>query len=249
MGTLPAKIGERQGTSWARSAKPDSVAVVVLGFVSRRSLVALSLVLCACDREPATKTASISELAGDAADFAAAIKAAQDLFKVPPQPLILVDNRRVPGAVMFEVKKGMDLVKAHRERFLGLGTTLFLARHGFDLKPDFVGLAHTTDELDLVTRVGTEAAGRGRYNAAVVAWLRGIDGREPFVLTGVGFDFVEGYFTGPIKEPERLAKEIHAFCPDFVNRGLGGGIEQTGSPEERIVAHFAKNRTFFFWWD
>ena len=44
-----------------------------------------------------------------------------------------------------------------------------------------------------------------------------------------------------------LARRIHAFCPDFVDQGLG--LTETGTPEQLIVRHFARDRSFFFWWD
>ena len=160
---------------------------------------------------------------------------------------LTVGEQTPPDAVMFRVDDGASLVDRHRAPLLEYGATLFIAEHGFSRDKDTLGLAKTTDKFRVVQLVGSDGINYGHDNAEVVAWLRELDKADPFELTGAGFDYVEGYFKNAPKDPHALARNIYAFCPDFVDQGLG--LTEDGTPEELIVRHFAKSRSFFFWWD
>jgi hypothetical protein len=95
--------------------------------------------------------------------------------------------------------------------------------------------------------MGTSAPNYGHDNAAILTWLRAIDRDDPFSLTGAGSDSIEGEFTNLVQNPSPLAKNIYAFCPDFVTQGLA--LTEKGAPEDLIVRYFQKNRYVFFWWD
>jgi hypothetical protein len=66
------------------------------------------------------------------------------------------------------------------------------------------------------------------------------------LVTGAGLDFVQGSFASTVKDARALAERIHAFCPDFVEQGLG--LQDDGPPHELIVRHFQEDRSFFLWW-
>jgi len=62
----------------------------------------------------------------------------------------------------------------------------------------------------------------GRFDAVrhhLVTWLRALGRDQPFVLTGIGFDWLEGRFTTAIRDPRALARRFYAFCPDIVDQG------------------------------
>jgi len=63
---------------------------------------------------------------------------------------------------------------------------------------------------------------------------------QPFIVTGIGFDYMEGHFTGPVKDPQALAKRMYQFCPDIVDQG-------TGSVDD--LARELGNGNLYFWWD
>jgi hypothetical protein len=153
------------------------------------------------------------------------------------------------GLLLFDSTRdaGIDLVKGHQARLRADGAYLFLFEHGFGQQADVIGLAPTTDKLDLVRRAQTDAANYGHDNDGVIAWLKEMDRDEPLEVLGAGPDFIEGYFRGPIKDPAQLAERIYSFCPDFVDQGIG--LMEEGDPHELIEKHFASSPDFFFWWD
>lgn len=158
------------------------------------------------------------------------------------------DGELLEGVFLFEVMgDAADFEWRHRSRLLEEGASLFVYQHGFGKGPDILGLAPTVDPFDVVRRVRTDAANYGHGNADVIAWLRDLDREEPFEVTGAGMDFVEGFFRAPVSDRKRLAVRIYAFCPDFVDQGLG--LTEHGEPHELIERYFATNRYFFFWWD
>lgn len=156
-------------------------------------------------------------------------------------------ERPPADVVVFPVDDGLSIVERDRMRLLDYGAYLFLAEHGFKREKDTLGLAKTTDKFKVVQLVGTDGINYDHDNAEVISWLRQLDRDEPFVLTGAGFDYIEGYFKKDVKDPRALARRIYAFCPDFVDQGLG--LTEKGTPEDIIVRHFTASRTFFFWWD
>jgi hypothetical protein len=158
------------------------------------------------------------------------------------------EDGTLDGVLLFDIKgSAAEFVSKNGGRFRPGGAYLFVYEHGFGRHPDVVGLASTTDKFDLVRRVQTDGANYGHDNAAVITWLREIDGDDPFELTGAGRDFVEGFFRAKVTDRKRLAVRIYAFCPDFVDQGIG--LTEKGEPHALIEGYFASNQEFFFWWD
>lgn len=195
--------------------------------------VALTLVACQRPKAPAK-------------DWKGAIQVVEEVTGTKAAPMAMHEHPP-PGLVVFKVNDGAAIVERERKRLFDYGAYLFLADHGFKRDKDTLGLAKTTDKFKVVQLVGTDGINYGHDNVEVIAWLRELDRDEPFELTGAGFDYVEGSFKQDVRNPKALARRIHAFCPDFVDQGLG--LTETGTPEELIVRHFARDRSFFFWWD
>ena len=205
--------------------------VPVLAFAS-----AVTLTLVACQRPKAP-----------AKDWKGAIQVVEEATGTKAAPLTMHEHPPPPDVVVFKVDDGASIVERDRKRLLDYGAYLFLAEHGFKLGKDTLGLAKTTDKFKVVQLVGTDGINYDHDNTEVIGWLRELDKDEPFELTGAGFDYVEGFFRQGVHNPKALARRIYAFCPDFVDQGLG--LNETGTPEELIVRHFARDRSFFFWWD
>ncbi len=55
-----------------------------------------------------------------------------------------------------------------------------------------------------------------------------------------GFDYMEGFFTAPVKDPEALARRMYQFCPDIVDQGVG---------TVNKLARELRNGSLYFWWD
>ncbi|HVR18688.1 MAG TPA: DUF4253 domain-containing protein [Polyangiaceae bacterium] len=216
-------------------------------FVSFVALVASPTIGCRRDANGGSRAAtSASVPASKPRSFPAVVAEAEKLFG-SRATFELISELSPAKLPTLQVADGLAHVKANQARFLAMGAYLFVADHGFNLKKDSVALAATTDQFEVIRLAGSDAANFGHDNAQVIAWLRELDKAEPFVVTGAGTDYVEGYFTGPVRDPHTLADRIYSFCPDFVDQGIG--LAEKGEPHELIVKHFRTTREFFFWWD
>ena len=76
----------------------------------------------------------------------------------------------------------------------------------------------------------------------VIGWLRKLEADQPFVITGVAHDLVEGRFTSPIAKPKPMARRMYRFCPDLVDQGCG--------TIEGLAKELAgESPQLYFWWD
>lgn len=212
-------------------------------FVSFVALVASTTIGC---RRDANRGSNAGAPAAKPVPFPAVVAKAEKLFgaKATFELISELSPAKLP---MFRVDNGLAHVKTHQARFLAMGAYLFVADHGFEREKDSVALAATTDQFEAIRLAGSDAANYGHDNAQVISWLRELDKSEPFVMTGAGLDYVEGYFKGPVRDPDSLARRIYSFCPDFVDQGIG--LAEKGEPHELIVKYFRTTREFFFWWD
>ena len=185
------------------------------------------------------------------------------MLDVPAEPMRLRDGELVPNAAMFKLpyEKGLDAVGQFHDRLLNFGTYFLIIDHGMPATtvtseqtgstqvpsdPDLVGLFPTTDQFDVVRRVGTDGNGR-QTNAQIIAWLRRLNETQPFAIIGAGFDFVQGVFFDPLKDPKAVAHLYYSFCPDAWN--AGPAMLEKGPPEDLLAKHLADERTFYCWWD
>ena len=218
--------------------------VLIVSFVA---LVASPTIGCRRDANVGSKAATNAGAPAEKPRPFPAVVAEAEKLLGSKATLELISELSPAKLPTFQVADGLPLVKAHQARFLAMGAYLFVAEHGFNLKKDSVALAATTDQFEAIRLAGSDAANYDHDNAQVIAWLRELDKAEPFVMTGAGMDYVEGYFTGPVRDPHTLARRIYSFCPDFVDQGIG--LAEKGEPHELIVKYFRTTREFFFWWD
>ncbi len=64
---------------------------------------------------------------------------------------------------------------------------------------------------------------------------------HPFVLTGMGFDWVEGRFRSAIGDADALARRFYAFCPDIVERGT--------ETVAALARELSESQRLYCWWD
>ena len=63
---------------------------------------------------------------------------------------------------------------------------------------------------------------------------------QPFVIVGLGADFVEGKFTSPIRDAPGVIRRINQICkPD----------SPSPDTEEKQIANLLQTQRFFLWWD
>jgi hypothetical protein len=178
-------------------------------------------------------------------EFQQAIKDAVALLGSQPQPLRSeAENEEVKGGVSFDVpqdKLEAVLRTAHTD-FLAKGFYLFRYSQNFKIngQHDKAGLLPTADMYSVIATMDTNGNNYNIGTDGVIAWLRELHQEQPFILTGIGFDYMEGHFTSPLKDPEAIAKRMYEFCPDIVDQGSGSVSD---------LARELRNGNIYFWWD
>ena len=177
--------------------------------------------------------------------FQQAIKEAAALLGGQPRPLrSQAEDEEVSGGVSFDVphnKVEAGLRQAHTD-LLSKGFYLFRYEQNFDIngKADKVGLLPTTDFYAVMAVMETNGDNYGIGTAGVIAWMKELQQEQPFILTGIGFDYLEGHFTGTVKDPSALAKRMYQFCPDIVDQG---------TESVNNLARELEKGALYFWWD
>ena len=185
---------------------------------------------------------------GEAANspaFRQAIADAGALLGSEPKPLEPhPDVEGVKGGVSFEVppKKLESLIRKAHADFLRRGFYLFRCENNYGIggAPDKVGLLPTRDKYDVIAAMETNGVNYDIGTAGIIAWLKDLEAEQPFMLTGIGFDHLEGHFTTTIKDRKALARRMYEFCPDIVQQGVGSLSK---------LADELRNGTLYFWWD
>ncbi len=166
--------------------------------------------------------------------FVAALGELEQLCGTKRQPM-----HEVNGGFRFHVQTGknLDLDKA-QEEFLKKGAFVFSPDTNFASR---IAVLPTTDKYDALLAMQTNGQNYDLMPQDVVAWLKKLEKEQPFVITGVGFDFVSGRFTTKIDKPAVIAKRMYDFCPDIVDQGTGD--------VKALAQELVKSNTVFFWWD
>jgi uncharacterized protein DUF4253 len=183
--------------------------------------------------------------AARSAAFQQAIKDAATLLGARPQPLQSeAEGEKVTGGVSFDVpqKKLEAILRQAHTNFLARGFYLFRydQAFGIDGQPDKVGLLPTADKYEVMAAMDTNGDNYSIGTAGIIAWMKELEQEQPYVLTGIGFDYMEGFFTAPLKDPKALAERMYHFCPDIVDQGV-----ETVSK----LARELRNGKLYFWWD
>jgi hypothetical protein len=238
--------GSRKHPLRSRTWEDWAMALGLFG-IRRSVLIVTALLLVACARRSPVLPVG---------DFPAVVRDLERVTGSHGHPGRKLDERDLTSLTVFDVTSSelggvpARMVEQHQSRVLAAGAYLFVVddfdEHGGNHRYQ-LAVAKTADQFEVVRLVGTDAANYGHMNSEVVAWLRAIHAAEPLRITGAGQDYVEGTFLSSVRDGASLAKQIHSFCPDFVDQGIGLG--QQGPPEQLIQAYFRTNRAFFFWWD
>jgi ankyrin repeat protein len=124
-----------------------------------------------------------------------------------------------------------------------------------DSIPDDAGrvpliLLPTANQYSAVLACGTNGINKGHDTEAVISWLMAMEQENPFVLSGCGFDFLDGRFVGPVSDAERLAERMIAFCPDMVDQA-DFALSSLSRPQQivALAQDLSTSRSFGFWWD
>src|SRR5688500_2449293 len=162
-------------------------------------------------------------------DFPGAVKALATLTGAVAEQLTVIDSLGFPvktnGATLGVAADRADgLLLAAQPLFLERGFYLFRhePNYGIGGAPDEIALVPTRDQFEVIRLVGTNGVNMDLLNDGVIAWLRELERDAPFVLTGIGYDHVEGRFLQPVgPRADAIAKRLNGFCPDVVDQGTG----------------------------
>ena len=111
-------------------------------------------------------------------------------------------------------------------------------------------LLPTAEKYAALVACGTNGDNKGLSTEAVIAWLRAMEAENPFRLAGCGHDFLQGRFTGSIKDAEALAARMIEFCPDIADQAHASIRLQPRAGQARAIAQeMTATGQFFFWWD
>jgi hypothetical protein len=182
------------------------------------------------------------------ADFPGAVRALERLAGATATPLVGRDSRgdslvTAGFEVALPAARAERLVTEAQPRFGARGFYLFRSERNFGIgaQGDRVALFPRADPYELVRVMGTNGWNYGIGPDSIVAWLSLLGRDEPFVLTGIGFDWIEGRFVAQPRDANALARRFYAFCPDIVDQGT-----ETVSA---LASELRRSRTLYCWWD
>ena len=106
---------------------------------------------------------------------------------------------------------------------------------------DRVALFPRADRYEILRLMGTDGWNYDIGPDSIVTWLRALERDHSFVLTGMGFDWVEGRFRSAIGDADALARRFYAFCPDVVDQGT--------ETVDALAQELGESQRLYCWWD
>jgi hypothetical protein len=132
------------------------------------------------------------------------------------------------------------LLAEHHQRLLQKGA--YLLRHQRDPNgKEALALLPTKDWADVIRAFQTNGANYDLMPEDIIKWMQKLSAKQPLVITGVSWDWLEGHFLGPVTESRKLARQMYKFCPDIVDQGV--------ESVKALAQSLEKDGRFFFWWD
>ena len=182
------------------------------------------------------------------AAFPDAVRALERLAGGAAMPLVgtdsVGDSLVTEGfAVSVPSARAERLVAAAQPRFFEKGFYLFRSEHHFGSagRGDRVALFPRSDRYEILRLMGTNGWNYGIGPDSIIAWLAALERDHPFVLTGMGFDWLEGRFRSAVNDADALARRVYAFCPDVVTQGT--------ETVDALARELRESNQLYCWWD
>jgi len=182
------------------------------------------------------------------AAFPDAVRALERLAGGAATPLVgtdsVGDSLRTEGfQVSVPPARVERLVAQAQPRFLEKGFYLFRSEQHFGIAggADRVALFPRSDRYEILRLMGTNGWNYGIGPDSIIAWLTALERDHPFVLTGIGFDWVEGRFRSAIGDAGALARRFYGFCPDIVDQGT--------ETVDALARELRESKQLYCWWD
>jgi Domain of unknown function (DUF4253) len=205
-----------------------------------------------CDEDPFRGFATAARIPA----YKKAVARIQELTGIKPSPLVSEEGK-IPGGkgFLFDRDLGKKLVEGshaefaahsdsvrefveqHQAEMLTHGCYLFYSRDIVSKNGDVVALLPTTDVYRVIAALETNGQ---NSTDDLIAWLRELEKVQPFVIMGIGTDFLDGSFTTPLKDPAGIANRINAICPDD---------SLSAAEKEAQVDRLCMTNRLHLWWD
>ena len=185
--------------------------------------------------------------AAETDEFKTIIRQVADWTGCEPKPAwddyLENEEENFSGCVRFILPsdRADSILAKHHRQLRNQGAYLFKCYQGNTSREDHLMLLPTGKWETVLEAMDTNGCNCGIYNDDVIEWLKKLEQRQPFELTGAGVDWCEGRFTEPIRNSRTLAKQMYEFCPDIVDQGVGSVAG--------LAINLQKTQEFFFWWD
>ena len=140
------------------------------------------------------------------------------------------------GGLEIHLKNPVDLLELQRQ-WLPRGVYLFHPGEKTSLVA--IPADHWRPAIALMQ---TNGANCDIHPGDVLKCLQDLEKTQPFELTTITHDRLEGIFQTPIANPKQLAKKMYKFCPDLVDQGCGT-LKILAEELQKTPAQL------YFWWD
>lgn len=133
-----------------------------------------------------------------------------------------------------------NIVEMLQEKFEN-GFTIYFSEQNFGHGEDKITILETIDRMDAIRFEGCNGVNYDIMVEDLIEHLDELEKTHPFIITGVGFDFIQGYFVNPVNDADELAARMYEFCPDIVDQGT--------ETVKALAEELHINGTLFYWWD
>lgn len=135
---------------------------------------------------------------------------------------------------------GADVLAEIRERLSGTPYRAYLHDNAFGHGPDKIAVIKG-DDYAYLGIVRTDGINYDLDHDDVMARYRLWDQKYGLRLVGAGGDWIEAEFVRPPEDWQAFAKELHAFCPDIVEQGVGD--------VDALAGELQETGRLYLWWD
>lgn len=172
-------------------------------------------------------------------EFRKAVELARTLTKSPSKPVELAEGP-LPGAHAFRISdpgSAATLLEEIRPKATFLGALSFLSENLYEASIPYLVMVPTTDYREAIVAFETPE-GQSMDSYDLIAWLNELEKTQPFIITHLAPDTFRARFTGPLKDPVRIAKAVQTICPDAINASIAD-----------IAKQLVKSQELSLWWD
>lgn len=146
------------------------------------------------------------------------------------------------AGVEFEYNPKPEKYERIRKKLQSAGYLLFKSEENYGNLPDQYALIKSKDQFDIIKLKCTAAPNYDISNDSLLIRLHDWHKRYSLEIRGAGSDWFEARIGHiPSAELDTFAKEIHAFCPDIAEEGVGN--------VEDLVQELKDTKTLYLWWD